>query len=201
VELPVEKDESDADDGAYGDEDFDDYGLLYTFAPPCAESVGPPCCLVRSRLRLRNGWGADDEDDDFEDVSEDEDGQDLSESGDGTLAVARAMRKENATAEKVIASSIAPVFTAPVIHHLPTRSVVVAHEREATRTKVDVQALSRSRRRWKHLVASEKVKLTESTSIELFDRKPSSLFAIQCLFGTANRHSVRVQVLLQNLSS
>jgi hypothetical protein len=144
------------------------------------------------------GRGTDD-DDDFEDASEEEEDEELSESGDGTSAVARAMRQENATAEQVIASSIAPVFTAPVIHHLPTRSVVVAHERQATRTKVDVQALSRSRRRWKDLVTSEKVKLTESTSIELVDRKPSSLFAIQCLFGTTNRHSVRVQVQLQSV--
>ena len=148
-----------------------------------------------------DGYGEEDfedyDDDGFED---DEDSDDEEDMNDSTGGLVKAMRKENAAAAVTQQKKHVPQVTAPVIQYLPTRSVVLVEEKVATRTKVDKQALSRSRQRWKDLIGSGLVKLSSDNYVELLDRKPCSMFEIQCLFGTTNRRHCRAQTGEDNVS-
>ena len=152
-----------------------------------------------------SGYGDDDfEDygDDFDDDDSDgasDDAENSTDSPGGARSLARAMRAENASAAAA-ARSLAPASMAkPVMSLLPTREVVSIETKEATRTKADRKALSRSRTRWRDLVGNGLVTLQEG-NVDLFDRPPCTLYQVECALGTSGRARRSVQTGEDNIT-
>ena len=133
-----------------------------------------------------------DDDDDFEDDGSD-DADNSTDSPGGARALQRAMRAENASAARSRSLAAPAPAPPPMINLLPTREVVSIETKEATRTKADRKALSRSRTRWRDLVAGGLVVLTESDTSNMFDRPPCTLYQVECALGTAGRARRSVQ--------
>ncbi len=154
------------------------------------------------------GDGSDDGygDDDFDDYDDDDDFEDGSDD-DGTIdspggarALQRAMRAENASAVRSRSLAAPAPAAPPKITILPTREVVTIETKEATRTKADRKALSRSRTRWRDLVTEGRVTLTESDTASLFDRPPCTLYQVECALGTTGRARRSVQTGEDNIT-
>eukprot|EP01043_Picozoa_sp_COSAG02_P053730 COSAG02_NODE_5977_length_3898_cov_12.007107_2_plen_791_part_00 len=149
-----------------------------------------------------DGYGEDDFDD-YDDDDDFEDGSDDDGTGDspgGARALQRAMRAENASAARSRSLAAPAPAAPPKITMLPTREVVTIETKEATRTKADRKALSRSRTRWRDLVTEGRVTLTESDTASLFDRPPCTLYQVECALGTTGRARRSVQTGEDNIT-
>ena len=149
-----------------------------------------------------DGYADDDFDDydDDDDFEEDEDSDGTPDSPAGARALQRAMRAENASAAKSRREAAVTVIEPPKITMLPTRQVITIDTKEATRTKVDKKALSRSRTRWRDLVLEGRVTLAVTDTASLFDRPPCSLYQVECALGTTGRARRSAQTGEDNIS-
>ena len=150
-----------------------------------------------------SGYGDEDfedyDDDDFDDDDDDDDEEASVDSPGGARSIAKAMQRENASATSQISRPAPAPAPPPVVSLLPTRDIVMIETKQATRTKVDKKALSRSRTRWRDLVSEGLITLSE-TDTETWERPPCTLWEVECALGTTGRQRRSVQTGEDNIT-